>query len=514
LSNNEDKFNIFDEALQRADKILASNDKDALAWAEKGLISLIKRNLDKALECATKASSLDPTLSSPYFARGAVFYEKDNYEDAIQSMKKYLETPATSAESTITHDLDLKRYANECLAFAYFSIEKFNDAIRRFQTLLGSKPNATYLTYLGEIAEITKSTSPKEFYESALKLAPNDAHAMANLGRLLVLSGTNTEQGFNMVQKALEINSHDASVHLARADSLSHTKNYKEAVSAYEKALELPMLLSTRKHALHRKAVAHAKLHQFAEEHESLRAMYECHLKYCDSVTAYQLNIALQMADQDYDKLLPYLDQLIGRYPKDTAQLLLTRANVLLLKGQVDEARKLFAANMEQGQDEALLQFATCKMICSFAKLGQLQHIPHLIEPTIKWLKKNENKNYVLLAELLADIGQFNEALKYADLAIESLLTNTDTPSLDRGQGHRVKAAILVLSQDVDGAIESYERALAINAHEQQSMERLARLYVRQSRAEDALKLIDRLLAKRPNDPQVIQIKQDALKLK
>jgi hypothetical protein len=92
--------------------------------------------LDKALECATKASSVDPTLSSPYFARGAVFYEKvlmiviyyfntrwqDNYEDAIQSMKKYLETPATSAESTITHDLDLKRYANECLAFAYFSI--------------------------------------------------------------------------------------------------------------------------------------------------------------------------------------------------------------------------------------------------------------------------------------------------------------------------------------------------------------------------------------------------------
>jgi hypothetical protein len=73
--------------------------------------------------------------------------------------------------------------------------------------------------------------------------------------------------------------------------------NYKEAVSAYEKALELPMLLSTRKHALHRKAVAHAKLHQFAEEHESLRAMYECHLKYCDSVTAYQLNIALQMAE-------------------------------------------------------------------------------------------------------------------------------------------------------------------------------------------------------------------------
>ena len=169
---------------------------------------------------------------------------------------------------------------------------------------------------------------------------------------------------------------------------------------------------------------------------------------------------------------------------------------------------------MEQGQDESLLQFATCKMICSFAKLGQLQHIPHLIEPTIKWLKKNENKNYVLLAELLADIGQFNEALKYADLAIESLLTNTDTPSFDRGQGHRVKAAILVLSQDVDGAVESFERALAINAHEQHSMEHLARLYVRQSRAEDALKLIDRLLAKRPNDPQVIQIKQDALKRK
>ena len=37
-------------------------------------------------------------------------------------MKKYLETPATSAESTSTHDLDLKHYANECLAFAYFSI--------------------------------------------------------------------------------------------------------------------------------------------------------------------------------------------------------------------------------------------------------------------------------------------------------------------------------------------------------------------------------------------------------
>jgi len=53
------------------------------------------------------------------------------------------------------------------------------------------------LTYLGEIAEITKSTSPKEFYESALKLSPTDAHAMANLGRVLVTSAA-TDQGFNM----------------------------------------------------------------------------------------------------------------------------------------------------------------------------------------------------------------------------------------------------------------------------------------------------------------------------
>lgn len=87
--------------------------------------------------------------------------------------------------------------------------------------LLGSKPSSAYLTYLGEIAEITKSTSPKEFYEGALKLAPNDAHAMANLGRVLVLSGTNTDQGFDMIRKAIQINSQDASVHLALADALS-----------------------------------------------------------------------------------------------------------------------------------------------------------------------------------------------------------------------------------------------------------------------------------------------------
>lgn len=168
---------------------------------------------------------------------------------------------------------------------------------------------------------------------------------------------------------------------------------------------------------------------------------------------------------------------------------------------------------MQQDQDETLLLTATCKMVSSFAKLGQLKHIPHLIEPTINWLKKNERQNYVLLAELLADIGQLTEALKYADLAVEALLSSTDMPALDRGQGHRVKAAVLALSRDVDGAIECYERALAINAHEQQSMEQLARLYLRQSRAEDALKLIERLLVARPRDQQVMQLKRDALNI-
>lgn len=151
-------------------------------------------------------------------------------------------------------------------------------------------------------------------------------------------------------------------------------------------------------------------------------------------------------------------------------------------------------------------------MISSFARLGQIQHIPHLFEPTIKWLKKNENKNYVLLAELLVEIGQFSEALKYADLAVESLLASTDTPSLDRGQGYRVKALVLSVHHDVDGAVENYERALAINPHEQQSMEHLARLYLRQNRTDDARKLIDQLLVKRPNDQKLKDLKREATK--
>ncbi len=183
-------------------------------------------------------------------------------------------------------------------------------------------------------------------------------------------------------------------------------------------------------------------------------------------------------------------------------------------QGQPDEARKFFAVSLDRIQDESLQQFATCKMISSFARLGQLQHIAHLFEPTLKWLKKNENKNYVLLAELLSDIGQFSEAIKYADLAIESLLTSTDTPSLDRGQGYRVKAAVYEANHDVEAAIENYERVLEINPHEQQSMEHLARLYIRQSRADDALKLINQVLVKRPNDQKFSELKREAQNLK
>ena len=153
-------------------------------------------------------------------------------------------------------------------------------------------------------------------------------------------------------------------------------------------------------------------------------------------------------------------------------------------------------------------------MIRAFARLGQLQHITHLIEPTINWLKKDETKNYVLLAELLTDIKQYNEALKYADLAIESLMASTDVPSMERGQGYHAKAAILDINQDIDGAIELYERALAINPHELRSMELLARLYIRRSRAEDALTLIERLLTTRPNDSKIIALKHEVSKLK
>ena len=120
-------------------------------------------------------------------------------------------------------------------------------------------------------------------------------------------------------------------------------------MSAYERALALPTLLSTRKRALYRKAIAHAKLRQFAEERESLRAMHECQLKYSDPVTNYQSNIALHLnkyviyqektdADtmlffysQDYTYLLPYTEQLVQRYPRDMS-LTITRANVLLME--------------------------------------------------------------------------------------------------------------------------------------------------------------------------------------
>ena len=120
----------------------------------------------------------------------------------------------------------------------YFNIGDLDTALKRFRQAVILDPDFAPGYYgVGYIYSIqNRLTLAIQYYRKAIELAdPPYTHAYANLGLALMMSGKEQE-GFQMVQKALEIDPDNGEAHMSLTNYYCSEKNGELARVHLEKA--------------------------------------------------------------------------------------------------------------------------------------------------------------------------------------------------------------------------------------------------------------------------------------
>ena len=182
--------------------------------------------LRKLLE-AEKLYAEDPHLQ---YDLGLVYMAKEKPNKAIEHFKKAVEikpdyTPAKNS-----------------LGVAYLAQKKWDDAIACFKEITGDLLYATPhypLSNLGWAYYNKKEYELAEkYYKDALKIEPRFVIALSGLGKTYIATGKIPESVV-IFEKAVKISPSSAELYLDLADAYRLSREYKKALNAYKKVIEL-----------------------------------------------------------------------------------------------------------------------------------------------------------------------------------------------------------------------------------------------------------------------------------
>ncbi|MCX7727576.1 MAG: tetratricopeptide repeat protein, partial [Chitinispirillaceae bacterium] len=218
-----------DLARMEFEKALIINPKYKDAWMEYCVLLSREKKYDEAIRAAEKFIKELPEEASAYRMKGYVLSIIKDYKGAIASLKK-----AVSIDSTDS-------YAWFELGSAFERSNDFSHAEKAFKKALSIDPdNPLTLNYLGYMwAEKGKNLdSAKILIEKALKRDPLNGAIIDSYGWVFYQLGK-YDSALVYLTKASQRISDDPIIFSHLGDALVKLKNYKEAISAYHRAIEL-----------------------------------------------------------------------------------------------------------------------------------------------------------------------------------------------------------------------------------------------------------------------------------
>ena len=182
--------------------------------------------LRKLLE-AEKLYSKDPLLQNDL---GLVYMAKEKPDMAIDHFKKAVEIKPDYTP------------AKNNLGTAYLAEKRWDDAIACFEEITGDLLYATPhypLSNLGWAYYNKKEYNLAEkYYQDALKIEPRFAIALSGLGKIYIATGRISE-AIAALEKAVKNSPNSAELYLDLADAYRLSREYKKALNAYKKVIEL-----------------------------------------------------------------------------------------------------------------------------------------------------------------------------------------------------------------------------------------------------------------------------------
>ena len=174
---------------------LNEQQRDTLAYANRGFKYFRKGQFDQAISNFNKAIELDPGVTLCYFARGQIFLAKEQIDNAISDFNKTIE---------------LNPYYTDAYIFrgsAYFKGGQLDKAIVDYNKVLEMEPDNTDIYNLRGNAYYIKGQIDRAIadYTRAIELNPGLAAAYYNRGSTYNILGK-IDMASNDYKKALELN--------------------------------------------------------------------------------------------------------------------------------------------------------------------------------------------------------------------------------------------------------------------------------------------------------------------
>ncbi len=193
------------------------------AYMGQGDYTAALREFLKAEKLYSKDPYLQNDLGLTYMAKGKPDIAVDHFKKAVEIKPDY--TPAKNNMGT-----------------AYLAQKKWDDAIACFKEITGDLLYATPhypLSNLGWAYYNKKEHDLAEkYYQDALKIEPRFAIALSGLGKTYIATGRISE-AIAVLEKAVKNSPNSAELYLDLADAYRLSREYKKALNAYKKVVEL-----------------------------------------------------------------------------------------------------------------------------------------------------------------------------------------------------------------------------------------------------------------------------------
>jgi len=225
------KSKIFFPILLFIIPFIVSSQSTAKEWYTKGIELKDKKDYEGALAAFKSAISKKADYTEAYYQAGWCCNELENYEDAIDLLKKCMPSDVNSKKNKF----------NE-LGFSYYKLEKADEAIVEYKNTIALFPNnGMALRGLGNVYyEIEEDyDNAIEYYEKAIEEDKEDSKPIYYKLGWLYNDKERYDDAVKILQKAVEYDSEDSGIREELGYAYYQKEEYEFALTQLNKAIAL-----------------------------------------------------------------------------------------------------------------------------------------------------------------------------------------------------------------------------------------------------------------------------------
>jgi len=452
----------FMKALEKFDRAISMKEDYDVPWRMKGNTLDEMGYHEQALECYKHALELFPESDETWFSLGSCLFSLGRYAEEIVCYDRALQYNPSMQKALINKGSTLHRLGRYKEALeTYDKVLKINYRLEKVHNNRGATLHA-----MGHSSEALAS------YNRAIELRREYVEAWMNKGSLLYEMGKYPE-AFEAFNQMTQIRPEVPKGWYLRGLAAKKNGNVTQAKVSFEAALRLDPADADAKRAL--EDVSKKIAEKFTEAPRIVQDIFTSEA------------VKITETKPSVPELPRLSEDLLARVKEEKVEELAEevygdRAELLFLLGRMDEAFDYLGKSLRlEGEDAQLLTQAG-NVLCGIGKteaaIRTYEHalmadpfnVPAMMNLHTILLKEGENEKAVKLSESLRKSSygwqargaaaleaygrhDFKQALEDIDAA----LTVEDVSAL-----RNLKGLIKIMSGDVDGAIESFEKSMAM----------------------------------------------------